>query len=196
MRCLSLIIAGRGLMKNKANQGAGNNQPLPFHQRFNIEVNMEAARQRFINRLFNLIDDDFLGFTRKQCALLEYVEAFKYVAFKLGIRYDGINTLGYYAGDDFLQILKAVEALFEAFQMQQNYANSADRLSKIIEFVISESEIDLGIQWRSGIFYPSGAKLMDEELVNEPLKWLADPQYNNVIGPFKKGLTHYLEANK
>ncbi len=128
-------------MKNKANQGAGNNQPLPFHQRFNIEVNMEAARQRFINRLFNLLDDDFLGFTRKQCALQEYVEAFKHVSYKLGIRYDGNNTLEYYAGDDFLQILRAVEALFEAFQMHQSYG-SDDRLSKIIEFVISESEID------------------------------------------------------
>ena len=183
-------------MKNKANHGVDSSQPLSFNRRFNVEVDLEAAKQRFINRLFNLIDEDFLGFTRKPCALSEYVEAFKHVAYKLGIRYDGNNTLGYYAGDDFLHILWAIEALFEAFQMQQNYANSADRLSKIIELVISESEIDLGIQWRSGVFHPSGAKLMDEELVNEPLKWLADPKYANVLAPFEKGLRHLLESQK
>ncbi len=182
-------------MKNKANQGVGNNQPLPFHHRFNVEVELEAAKQRFINRLFNLIDEDFLGFTRKQCNLSEYKAAFKYVAFKLGIRYDGNNTLEYYADNEFLQVLRTIEALFEAFQLE-NYANSADRLDKIIKLAISESEIDLVIQWRSGLFYPSGAKLMDEELVNEPLRWLADPRYKNVLVPFKKGLTRYLEANK
>jgi len=184
-------------MKSKANQHEGNNQRhiLPFHQRFNIEVELEAAKQRFISRLFNLIDGDFLGFTRKQCHLSEYVLAFKYVAFKLGIRYDGNNTLEYYAGSEFLQVLRTIEALFKAFQLE-NYANSADRLDKIVELAISESEIDLGISWRGGLFYPSGAKLMDEELVNEPLRWLADPKYNNVLAPFKKGLTHYLEANK
>ena len=185
-------------MKNKTTQDEGNNQPhvLPFHQRFNIEVELETAKQRFISRLFNLIDEGFLGFTREQCHLSEYVEAFKYVAFKLGIRYDGNNTLEYYAGNEFLQVLRTIEALFEAFQFQRNYANSADRLDKIIKFAVSQSEIDLGIQWRGGLFYPSGARLMDEELVNEPLRWLADPKYNNVLAPFKKGLTHYLEANK
>ena len=157
---------------------------------------MEAAKQRFISRLFNLIDEDFLGFTREQCHLSEYVEAFKYVAFKLGIRYDGNNTLEYYAGNEFLQVLRTIEALFEAFQFQRNYANSADRLDKIIKFAVSQSEIDLGIQWRDGLFYPSGARLMDEELVNEPLRWLGDPRYNNVLAPFRKALTHYLEANR
>jgi len=186
-------------MESKANQHEDNNQRciLPFHQRFNIEVELEAAKQRFISRLFNLIDDDFLGFTTKQCHLSEYKEAFKYVAFKLGIRYDGNNTLEYYAGNEYLQVLRTIEALFEAFQLQlQNYANSADRLDKIVQLAISENEIDLGIQWRGGLFYPSGARLMDEELVNEPLRWLADSKYNNVLTPFKKGLTHYLEANR
>lgn len=184
-------------MKNKAKQGVGNNQPLPFHQRFNIEVELEGAKQHFTDRLFNLIDEDFLGFTKKQCNLSEYVKAFKYVAFKLGIRYVGNNTLEYYAGKEFLQVLRTIEALFEAFQLElKNYANSADRLDEIINLAISENEIDLGIQWRGGLFYPSGAKLMDEELVNEPLQWLAAPKYKNILAPFKKGLTHYLEANK
>lgn len=185
-------------MENKTTQDEGNNRPhvLLFHQRFNIEVELETAKQRFISRLFNLIDEDFLGFTRKQCHLSEYVEAFKYVAFKLGIRYDGNNTLEYYAGNEFLQVLRTTEALFEAFQFQRNYANSADRLDKIIKFAVSQSEIDLGIQWRDGLFYPSGARLMDEELVNEPLRWLGDPRYNSVLAPFRKALTHYLEANR
>ena len=57
-------------------------------------------------------------------------------------------------------------------------------------------ETDLGIEWKDGHFWRSGAKLLDEELVNEPLRWLADPRYINVLAPFQKGLSHYLEANK
>ena len=165
-----------------------------FEQRFNIEVGLETAKKRFVNRLFNKIDEEFLGFTRRQCNLSEYERAFKYVASKLGIRYEGNNILEYYAGNEFPQVLRTLEALFEAFKLE-SCANSDGRLDAIIKSAVSESEIALGIQWRDGLFYPSGAELLDEELVNEPLKWLADPTYKNVLAPLKKGLTHYLEAS-
>jgi hypothetical protein len=61
---------------------------------------------------------------------------------------------------------------------------------------MDKCEIDLGIKWKSGIFSRSGAKSLDEELVNEPLQWLLEPKYQNVLSPFKKGLKHYMEATK
>lgn len=172
-----------------------NGIPPRFHERFNIEVGLEAARERFINRLFNLIDEEFLGFTKKQCNLSEYVTAFKYIAYKLGIRYKGANNLEYYSGNEFPQVLRTLEALFQAFQ-QESYANSDSRLDTAIKLAISESEIDLGIEWRDGLFYPSGAKLLDETLINENLKWLSDPKYSTVLAPFEKGLHHFLEAQR
>ena len=174
--------------------GAKSKYKQGFEQRFNIEVGLPTAKQRFLNRVFNLIDEGFLGFTTEQCHLSEYVRVFKYIAYKLGIRYEGSNTLKYYSGDEFPQVLRTLEALFEAFK-EKPYGASDDRLDAIIKLAIAESEIDLGIQWRDGLFYPSGAELLDEELVNAPLDWLADPTYKNVLAPFKKGLTYYLEAS-
>ncbi len=52
------------------------------------------------------------------------------------------------------------------------------------------------MEWRDGVFWPSGAKLLDEALVNENLKWLADKGYHDVLGPFEKGLRHFLEAQQ
>lgn len=170
-------------------------QKQGFEQRFGIEVGLEAAKQRFVNRLFNLIDEGFLGFTTKHCHLQEYEWALKYVAYKLGIRYEGNNTLVCYSGTDFSQVLKALEALYEAFKMKP-FGSSDERLDVIIKAAISQSEIDLGVEWRDGLFYQSGAKLLDEALVKENLKWLSDPQYINVLTPFEKGLRHLLEAQK
>lgn len=176
---------------------AKSNSRKGFENRFSIEVGIDDAKKRFVNRLFNLIDSEFLGFTTMQCNLEEYVRAFKCVAFKLGERYNGVNTLECYSGKEFAKVLKTVEALYQSFDEELNdYANSATKLDEIIKTALAESEVDLGVQWREGLFYPSGAKLLDEALVSEPLKWLADPKFNNVSFPFRKALTHYLEAGR
>jgi len=174
------------------------NRPVivrPFHKRFNIEVDIEDAKQRFVNRLYNRIDEEFLGIATEACDLDEYVRVFKYIAIKLGIKYDYSNTLEDYSGSEFLHVLRTFEALYEAFIEMPN-GDATENLDTIIKSTITESEIDLGIQFRDGVFRPSGAKVLDEDLVNEPLKWLADPKYKNVLEPFQKGLRHYLEASR
>ena len=62
--------------------------------------------------------------------------------------------------------------------------------------IIKESEVDLAIEWQFGKFVPVGAKLLDEKLVNEPLKWLSERKYENVLFPFKKGISHFIESEK
>ena len=69
-------------------------------------------------------------------------------------------------------------------------------LSILVNLVLKESETDLGITWQDGKFMPTGARLLDQELVNEPLRWLSNPKYKNVYHPFAKGLSHFLEAEK
>src|SRR5918995_4054212 len=44
--------------------------------------------------------------------------------------------------------------------------------------------------------FKKGAELLDDKLVNESLRWLAEPQYQNVLIPFQKGLSHLLEGTK
>ena len=69
-------------------------------------------------------------------------------------------------------------------------------LGAIIRSAIKRKEIDLGIQWRDGAFWRSGAKLLDEALVNENFRWLSDPKYSTVVAPFEKRLHHFLEAQR
>ena len=57
--------------------------------------------------------------------------------------------------------------------------------------------MDMGIRWENGTFVPTGAQLLDEQLVNDPLKWLrADPSLAAVLIPFERGLSHFLQAEK
>lgn len=60
----------------------------------------------------------------------------------------------------------------------------------------SLARVDLGINFDSkkSCFYPTGAKLLDERLVNEELRWLSENQYTKVYEPFEKGLRFLLEA--
>lgn len=119
----------------------------------------------------------------------------KYVANKLGRRYFfRDNFSDYHRGAlDFDLFLKSLEALYEA--LGRYNPSRQEILEAIIKSAISESEVDLGIQWRNGAFWPSRAKLLDTALVNESLDWLSAPQYSNVLVPFEKGLRHFLEAH-
>jgi len=40
------------------------------------------------------------------------------------------------------------------------------------------------------------AKLLDEKLVNEELQWLSTQGYESVLGPFKRGLDHFLHSEQ
>jgi hypothetical protein len=59
-----------------------------------------------------------------------------------------------------------------------------------------ESEVDFGIRWTKGIFIKSGAKLLDDKLVNDAIDWLYEKKYSNVLKPFEKGLNHFLHSDK
>jgi hypothetical protein len=56
------------------------------------------------------------------------------------------------------------------------------------------SEVDLGVGWRGGKFYPTGAKVLDDALVNDVLAWLTKATYLTVRQPFEKSLNHLLRA--
>lgn len=163
----------------------------PFHQRFNIEVGIDEAQVRFINRVINKVEQDldsFLQYRTQQ----PYERAMYNAATKLGIEHSPTHTFYDYVRNNFYGCLIVLEAIYEVFAAEKSYG--AERLSNLIQYAISLSETDLGIEWRDGVFWASGAKLLDEALVNENLKWLADKGYQDVLVPFEKGLRHFLEA--
>ncbi len=175
-------------MAPKAKNQEDNQQsivPLPFHQRFNIEIDLEEAQRRFMNRVNNVIPDCFNRAKSSDPTLPWSLATF------LGMAYMGQDRLEAFLGDDFYSCLRTLEEAYRILPPRYQKEFTVG-----IETILSLSEVDLGIQWRDGAFYPSGAKLLDEALVNENLKWLSDSKYSTVLAPFEKGLGHYLEAQR
>jgi len=97
-------------------------------------------------------------------------------------------------GSEFSRCLQCVEGLYSGMEV---YGEPATRkVNKTVTETLQESELDLGISWHNGFFSKKGVELLDEKVVNESLRWLANPKYQNVLVPFQKGLSHLLEGTK
>jgi hypothetical protein len=167
---------------------------IPFEKRFNIPLVLDDVKKRFMNRIFNSMNQNLSSLSEFGPSNY-YSNVLRYVANGLGVEYNKYYGFKLYAEKDFSEFLHSIELLYAGL-LENDLASEASTLESLIQSAISMSEIDLGIEWRNCIFQRTGAKLLDEELVNEPMKWLNEPKYKNVLQPFQKGLKHYLEAIK
>ena len=157
-----------------------------FHQRFNIQINIEEAHRRFLNRIQSAIYGEFINNT------LPNTEDIRRLAlFHLGETYQYGRSLAEYVGRDFHENLRLVEAIYESVQVRWR-----GRLDRLINDSLTLSEVDLEVRWEAGQFIQSGAELLDEQLVNQPLRWLSDLKYKDVLKPFQKALNHFLNSHK
>lgn len=159
-----------------------------FHIRFGIEVGEEEARHRFVNRSTNEIFSSFYY------NLPDHHKSKRYILTRLG-ESDWINIdLKAHLRDDFFRHLQAIEALYASLDPSKNYYDRK-RLESSIVMLLDLSELDLGIRWENGRFLPSRAELLDQALVDDPLRWLRlRPEYKIVIAPFEKSLRHLVQA--
>ncbi len=162
--------------------------PESFHERFDIQIDITTAKKRFVNRAKNIIFDEFLW----KIPNVDPSPIFRNIANALGEKYDEYYTIDGYIQNDFYKCLQAIEAFYNAVRREMAKEGITFRVKRILK----ESEVDLVIKWENGQFIRSGAKLLDQKLVNEPLHWLSKPKYKNVYTPFKKGLAHFLKAEK
>jgi hypothetical protein len=162
----------------------------PFHERFNIRLDVKEAKEHFLNRVENHI---FLNFFGSDVDKDEKTRVVLWqVANALGVKFERIYDFDDYVNGDFRKCLQVLEVSYNALTK----ARLKEMLSYLIKTILEKSEIDLGVSWENGKFVPTGAKLLDQKLVNEPLRWLSDPRYKNVYAPFAKGLSYFLEAEK
>ena len=162
----------------------------PFHERFEIQVGISEARQRFVKRVSNYIFGNFFDGEIDDKVKTRVV--LWQVANALGEEYRSYNDFKDYVRGDFHRCLQVLEVAYNALPEQTQKM----QLNTLIALVLTQSEIDLGISWQKPFFLRSGARLLDQHLVNEPLRWLSDPKYRSVYAPFEKGLPHFLEAEK
>jgi len=170
--------------------------PKDFHQRFEIKVDKKEAERRFVNRIFNKLFDPIIGTIRQDRFRQTSREITSQIADALGDRYELGSRVSAYILDDFYRCLQAVEAMYQYF----GYSTvlKGKEYKTIIDIGVNETlleaEVDLSIEWTNGRFKKKGAKLLDEKLVNESLRWLSDKKYESVLNPFSKGLEHFLHA--
>jgi len=156
-----------------------------FHQRFNIQIPIEEAQRRFVNRAHNHMESLFnrLGLSSNR------FDRESAVCSKLGIRYVYMKPLHVLVGEDFEQNLHALESLY----LQDDLGPWAD---KVVKEILNDSEVDLGIRWEKGQFIRNDAPLLDEKAVNDVLGLTNTPEYRGVDQAFRKGLTLFLDASK
>jgi len=161
---------------------------MKFTERFAIDVDLEEARKRFVNRVYNRA---FLSF------FLHLSEGERYRIHKeiisaLGDKYQFHINLSDQIGNDYHRNLQALEVLFNSI----NDGYYREKANDLIVNLLVESEVDLGVRWENGRFIKSGAKILDDKLVNDVLHWLRDNAYTSVINPFEKGIEHFLHSEK
>ncbi|MGD0403979.1 MAG: hypothetical protein ABSB66_12380 [Candidatus Acidiferrales bacterium] len=84
--------------------------------------------------------------------------------------------------DEFVETIKVLGFLHKTLEKAPG---EQEILSRFIEAALRNATIDLAVDWKRGMFYPNGARELDDSLVEEPLKWLAD---------FPSERTDYLKA--
>jgi hypothetical protein len=160
---------------------------LKFCERFDIDIGLEEARSRFVSRVYNRAYLDFYLSLHES----ERYRIHKEIVSALGVKYVFRKSLSDQISDEFHRNLQALEALYKSAA-----GHYRDKVNTLIINLLDESEVDLGIRWENGRFIKSGAKLLDDKLVNDILNWLRDNAYKSVIEPFEKGLEHFLHSDK
>lgn len=183
-------------MPSKRKSAKAKKNPLPtssapFHIRFDLPLDVAEARRRFLNRVNNLIFDAFL---EDDLDKQTYYIVLWRVAMDLGEEYSTSYTLKDYAQESFFSCLEVIEISYMVLQDEDS--EKAEQLDGLVQGILDEGEDELGISWQDGTFARTGARLLDEELVNTSLHWLANPKFKNVYEPFSKGLRHFLASEK
>lgn len=171
-----------------------------FSDRFGIQVDIKACQVNFINRVLNGLEEHFkFLFVEGDLRNSKENRTLKHIASRLGQRYIHYGTIFTYLNingqQDFINLLQILEALYE-HPGNNTLIAGRSALTSIVSSSLSMNEIELGIRWDNGIFHRVGAGILDDELVRKSLDWLADPKYKNILRPFHKGLTHFLESDK
>lgn len=168
-----------------------------FNKIFGMQDSLEDEQRRFVQRINQTLFDAVEDLTYP----VSYEKVFRTLGYWLGINAQDrithansrnfdvdtkVPSLRMLTGDEFLKTLKVLVLLYKFFDDQRNYQL---KISSWIEVAMSNATVDLGMRWRNGVFYPSGAKILDEHLVEDPFDWLED--YPDEKKDFLKAISHH-----
>jgi len=166
-----------------------------FYKNFGLETSLISEQQKFVHR----INQTYFNLLKINAYPDDYEKIFLNVCYQYGINgsemlaeanqwnygYDTfVPHLKEITKNDFMETLKVLTLLYDSLSNENQ-----KRLTLNIELALSQSVIDLGVRWKDGMFYPAGAKELDEKLINDSLDWLDDyPESKNY---FLIALNHF-----
>ncbi|MGA2823579.1 MAG: hypothetical protein ABSE72_08650 [Bacteroidales bacterium] len=171
-----------------------------FNKNFGISPSVEAERIAFVNRVIYFLQE----FRHRTLNHLEYKGLFSTICIQFGLNprkiiddnspfhnMEEIPELNEVVKEDFLNILKLLVLV------RQYYQENAKRLTFLdesIEGLLKLSGTELGISYKSGMFFPKGEELLDHELIEYSLSSLSS--YPNEDKDLRNALENYRAGSK
>jgi len=164
-----------------------------FDKIFGLSSSIEEEKTKFINRIENTV----FSFFARNFEFQEKQRLFKFVCYQLGLDADelirqnsfmatNIPTFDSISNKDFIQTLRTTVAIYNGFSDRKDIQ---EFITKVVTDALEKSTLNLGIKWTDGIFYPTGDKLLDKELIDTAVSLL--DQYPNEKTDLKNALDNY-----
>src|SRR5262245_30084296 len=175
--------------------------PQLFHKRFEIDISSNEGRRRVRNRIRNSTLELLQMLSKRGTSHNTLLNALNtklgeaHVTIQADNEFSFMKVWDGLVKNNFWKFLRVTEA-FHAVLTESVGKGSAAYFEKIIRSALASSEIDLEIRWDDGVFIKAGARLLDERLVNDPLRWLRNANHENVLKAFEKGLKYWMEVHK
>ena len=181
-----------------------------FKKRFGKSISPEEAKVEFVNKANYFIIEsadrekgyyygndgnrmfDFicLQMGKNPTAVIRDVNK---SAYSFGYDSPQMPSLKRFTGNDFELTLLMIEVLYEYYaRFDFNKDETLKRVNQIVEDLLAQSPISLGVAWVEGRFIPEGAKEIDQKLIHETLHWLKD--FPKVKELFENALDHYSQS--
>ncbi len=144
-----------------------------FDKVFGLSSSIEEEKTKFINRIENKIFDWFIS----NYEFGQYQELFEQVCYHLGLdSQEFISQYGFNRTSipnfktllkkDFIQTLRITVAVYKE---TSDRPDVQEFISAIIVDSLEKANLNLGIKWVDGVFYPTGDKFWTRNLLTLPL---------------------------
>ncbi|MEI8270928.1 MAG: hypothetical protein WCG45_06200 [bacterium] len=163
-----------------------------FDKLFGLVSTIDEEQVRFINRVEVAIFDSLIHHSDVE----EYRSVFRTVCYHLGLNSnDYIHdkpmirhtpNFSNITKHEFTQTLRVLVALYSTVERKPGMQ---DQITRSIKIALESSSINIGVNWKDGLFYPSGDKFLDKELLEQSYDLLKD--YPNEQKDIKNAIENY-----
>lgn len=169
-----------------------------FNKNFGITSSIDEEKNAFINRISQFFQD----LRHKVLSQNDYNSLFSTVCIQLGLNArklieensfmrTHVPELDEILPKDFINTLKLISAV-RKYYSNKNEMNIV--IDETVESFLNLSTIDLGITYKSGMFFPKGEELLDKELVGFSLNSLKT--FSNENKDLQNALDNYRTGSK